>query len=1030
MPSGKILHYQILDRLGAGGMGAVYKALDTRLHRVVALKFLPQALSADPTGRQRLLLEARAAAKLDHPNIGTVYAIEEAEDGRLFIVMVYYEGKTLEKRLIPLPLDEALHIALQTAQGLAHAHGAGVIHRDIKPANILLTRQGLVKILDFGLAQLKEPGELTPRETFAGTLAYMSPEQLREQPLDARTDIWSLGVMLYEMLSGRLPFKEGSGTSLDILGEAEPLARLRPDLPPAIASILRRSLAKDVSERYASAEELIADLAALRRARSVMTSSALPEGAGLHNLPTPKAPLVGRQEELTQVAMHLNEPDCRVLTLLGLGGIGKTRLAIEAAHEQLKGRFSGGVYFVPLEALSSSALIPATIAAALKLDLQAASPLEQLIRHIGHKHVLLVLDNYENVVEGASLAAELVQTCPNLKLLITSRVRLNIAEEWILPLQGLPVPTDTITLEEAPGFGALGLFLQQAERVLPRFALDRENLPHVIEICGLLRGLPLAIELAAVWVRLMPPQEIAREIRQNYDFLASSARNVPERQRSIRAVFEHSWNLMDAEEQDVFSRLALFRGGFTKAAAGQVAGASLPLLAGLVDKSLLEIAPRGRYEQHPLLRQYAQEKLAERPQGWLETRENHGQHYLCLLQERGKEIRGPRQKEALREIEEELENVRAAWHWAVVEAKSDLLEQAVEPLRVFYDQRGRIQEGIEALSQALAALEDASPTPSLLGCLLVHKAWLLHRIGQYQEAGKLAERGLALLRPLGESKGVILGLNTLGAIAARTGSYLQAKPRFEEALALAEAQGDQEALAICLDNLASVEQYLGNFAQARRYQEQSLTLARQLGNDSQIVMNLNSLGTLMLSMDGPREAQPLLEEGLQLAQRVGLQRMLPFFLANMGLASYKLGEYSEAQPLYQEALDMVRTSGETWLEAGLLAELGRIDAALGNYPGAQRYFARSLEIAWQNKDVPFVLRTIIYAAELQAKEGQAEQAAKLLTLVLQHPGTEQEDKDLAEGLLKDLGEQPGAKAPAGAQDLDEVVRRLCRRRSP
>jgi len=362
-------------------MGVVYRARDTRLERVVALKFLPEAFTADPVARQRLFTEAQAAAKLDHPNIGTVYTIEKSEAGQLFIVMAGYEGKTLEKRFIPLPLDEAFSVGLQLARGLAHAHEAGVVHHDIKPANVMLTPRGQVKILDFGLAKLKEPNGLVAAGMTLGTMEYASPEQVRGQPTDQRTDLWSLGVMLYEMLTGVSPFRgqgDASSAMLRVLShEPEPASTVNPDLPSAFDELFGHILAKDVGARYSTALEVESALETLSRgalilraaSASVSTEGAEPDLSSVslrasvqipHKLPKPPTPLIGRQDELALLDMYLRDPDCQIVTLLGLGGTGKTRLSIAAAREQLsKQHFTNGIYFVALEALDSAGLIPA-----------------------------------------------------------------------------------------------------------------------------------------------------------------------------------------------------------------------------------------------------------------------------------------------------------------------------------------------------------------------------------------------------------------------------------------------------------------------------------------------------------------------------------------------------------------------------------------------------------------------------------------------------------------------------------------------
>ncbi len=328
MVSDQVLHYRLFGKLGSSGMGVVYRARDTRLGRVVALKFLPEILTADPAARQRLFTEARAAAKLDHPNVGTVYAIEEGEAGQLFIVMAYYDGKTLEKRLIPLPVDEAFSIGLQLARGLAHAHEAGVVHHDIKPANVMLTPRGLVKILDFGLARLKEPNGLVEAGMTLGTMEYASPEQVRGQPTDQRTDLWSLGVMLYEMFTGTSPFRgngDAASAMLSVLRrEPEPASRVNPELPRSTDEVLARLLAKDAEARFGAALEVEGALAALSHGvplprmpaarfwRDYRTGSALTPSTR-HRDPPQAAQATHptrRSARLALLNMYLQDPAC------------------------------------------------------------------------------------------------------------------------------------------------------------------------------------------------------------------------------------------------------------------------------------------------------------------------------------------------------------------------------------------------------------------------------------------------------------------------------------------------------------------------------------------------------------------------------------------------------------------------------------------------------------------------------------------------------------------------------------------------
>ncbi|CAN5499485.1 winged helix-turn-helix domain-containing protein [soil metagenome] len=442
---------------------------------------------------------------------------------------------------------------------------------------------------------------------------------------------------------------------------------------------------------------------------------------GLSRSPAPQAPLagaatlfIGRERELAEVTRLLSQAECRLLTLVGAGGVGKTRLAQQAMRE-LAGRYGGGSYFVPLESLTSAESMPSSIAAALGLQLRGQDePPLQLARHIGNRHLLLVLDNFEHLLAGATLATHLLSRCPRLELLVTSREPLNLHEEWVLLVDGLSLPAGRGTgLEEARGYEAVRLFTQRAGQISFKFLLDEENLPDVIRICRLVEGSPLGIELASVWVRLMPVAEIAQEIETTLDFLIASTKDVAERHKSLRATFEHSWGLLTPKEQEVLARLSVFRGGFTRQAAANIAGALTPLLASLVDRSLVRLQPSGRYDRHPLLYQYSQEKLAQNPEEEARTQAKHGRYFLGLIEASqeagGNDAQGHRQVDGA-----ELQNVAVAWRWAVAKGRVDDLQRAAGALTEAFANRPRdvaplLEEGLAVIR----ALPDTSERVAL-----------------------------------------------------------------------------------------------------------------------------------------------------------------------------------------------------------------------------------------------------------------------------------------------------------------------------
>jgi transcriptional regulator with XRE-family HTH domain len=339
---------------------------------------------------------------------------------------------------------------------------------------------------------------------------------------------------------------------------------------------------------------------------------AIKSGPTPGNLPRPLTSFIGREPELTALGQLLQDAQCSLLTIVGPGGIGKTRLAVEAAHlsEQL---FPDGVWFVPFVSLNSPVQIVPTIAGALDFKFQEpTNPQAQLLRYLRAKRALLVLDNAEHLLDGVGVFTEILKDCHQVKLLVTSRERLNLLSEWVFDLQGLPVPLND-QVEHFEAYSSVALFLQSARRVRAGFEMREAERCWVLKICRTMEGMPLGIELSAAWVGLLSCEEIAKEIEHNLDFLSVSMRDLPERHRSLRATLDHSWKLLNPEERMILSRLSVFHGSFSREAAQAICGASLAVLSSLKNKTLLYRNEQGYYGLHEIIRQYAGLKLAETP---------------------------------------------------------------------------------------------------------------------------------------------------------------------------------------------------------------------------------------------------------------------------------------------------------------------------------------------------------------------------------------------------------------------------------
>jgi predicted ATPase len=365
-------------------------------------------------------------------------------------------------------------------------------------------------------------------------------------------------------------------------------------------------------------------------------------------LPVSLTPFIGREQELAELGRLMAEPECRCLTLVGPGGIGKTRLAVQTA-DQHRNEFAHGIAFIPLASVGAvDAVIPA-IASAINLAFYGPiDPKVQLLNYLREKQMLLVVDNVEHLlVEGAhpgtiaELLIEILRGAAAIKLLVTSREVLNLQGEWSLEVQGLAFPR-VEQVDRFDEYSAVALFVQRARRARPGFEMNAEDKAGVVRLCRLVEGMPLAIELAATWVRILSPPEIASEVEHNLDFLNAQMRDLPERHRSMRAVFDHSWQMLSTEEKRVLGRLSVFRGGFQRQAAEQVVGASLSVLSSLVIRSLLRRTAAGRYDLHELIRQYSASKLAEDPPELHAVQERHSVYYLGLLEEEGLKLRTDR----------------------------------------------------------------------------------------------------------------------------------------------------------------------------------------------------------------------------------------------------------------------------------------------------------------------------------------------------------------------------------------------------
>ncbi len=689
-------------------------------------------------------------------------------------------------------------------------------------------------------------------------------------------------------------------------------------------------------------------------------------------LPSPITPFVGRQPELAALTQLLRDPHHRLITLVGPGGIGKTRLAWHVAHDQ-QGMYGSGAAFVPLAAVTAADGLATAMAHALNLVFHGlADPQTRLLDFLRRRELLLILDNCEHLVveiEASDLLVRILEDAPGVRVMATSREPLGIWGETVFDVPGLPVAGD-----DTDG-SAVTLFVQRAQRVNRHFELTPAILPAVTRICQLVDGMPLGIELAATWLRTHSCDEIAAEIERDLGFLHTTARGLPERHRSLRAVFEHSWQLLDTEERTLLGQLAVFRGGFHRDAAEQVTGASRGRLATLSAKSLLRRSQGGTYDLHEVIRQYAWEKLHELELATV-TRARHLAYYTRLAQTAAPALWGVHQDVWLEQLEQEHDNLRAALVWSLEAGDQWLGLQLAAALWRFWETRGHLQEGLRWFEQllvtALAQLPLEPPAAAdLAGWSAEDRAHAQALADASNGAGNLArdlcdfpralqhhQRSLAWRRALDDWPGVSSSLGNLGEVAREQGDLPAARRYYEESLTLKRQLGEVKGIAVGLHNLGILEHTEGNLAGAATLLEESLALKRQLGDKRAIAYLLNDLGAVWRDLGDRAQAHALHQEGLALCREIKDASGTAAALHSLGLLALDAGRPAEAAPLLDESLglferlanqvacaDVIETRAGVALAQGDTTEAGRLAARAAAVRTAVRAHPTAAQLA-------------------------------------------------------------------------------------
>lgn len=670
--------------------------------------------------------------------------------------------------------------------------------------------------------------------------------------------------------------------------------------------------------------------------RAEATPGDAPQPAACVSLPHPGTPFVGREDELARLAAYLGDPACRLVTIVGLGGSGKTRLAIQGAAAQ-QHAFAGGVAFVPLAAVDAAALIAPAVARSAGVQLGGGDEIEQLGAALRGRRMLLVLDNLEQIDGACAVVAALLEQAPDLTVLATTRERLSLRAEWVLALGGLQAP-EGASDEALQRCGATALFLQAARRAHAGFTPDAAERAAIVRLCRRLGGHPLAIELAAAWVRVLSCAEIESELAASLELLSSAAGDMPARHRTVRAVLDATWRILGDDERRALRRLSVLAGGFDRGAAAEVAGAGLGQLAALLHTSLLERGRAGRYELHELVRQYAAEQLRATGEHSDAIR-RHADHFFALVEQADAHMKGPDEAAWMDRLEAEHDNLRAALERALACCDVARAARACEVLRWFWYIRGHFGEGLRWIERVLAEIEarGTSIPPARRGVLL-------------QGAGILADE---------------------------QGDYMLAAARYAQALAVYRAHGDRRGIQATTNSLGMLEWAQGRYASAQACFAECLRLCRELGHTWGIANSLNGLGTAVQAQGDAPAALAYFEEALAAARVVGYEQLITLVLDNTGEALLALGERQRAQDAYLEALTIQRAGGDTRGAALSLHGLGRCALAAGDLTSAAAHLSEGLRRSWRTANRRELTTYVDNVAALLATQGQHARAASL-----------------------------------------------------
>ncbi|MGK2239136.1 MAG: serine/threonine-protein kinase PknK [Rhodococcus sp. (in: high G+C Gram-positive bacteria)] len=977
--------FERVQEIGRGGFGIVYRCQEPALDRVVAVKVLTSGL--DEQSRARFFREQKASGRLTgHPNIVEALHVGETASGKPFIVMPYYVQDSLAgklRRQSSLSMAEVLRIGVKISGALASAHRFGVVHRDVKPGNILLTNYNEPALSDFGISHFIGSFE-TETGVVTGSPAFMAPEVASGAAANSAADVYGLGATLFAAITGHLVYERRSGEKLvaqflRIAAESVPDPRAY-GIPDDVARILEEGLAGDPSARPSAEvfgrklqesqrnhgltvdEMFVYSMSLEVRSTGDMVgdSSLVSSGANkgmvdvqvpprIPILPLELTSFVDRKSELTRVRSLLST--ARLVTLTGIGGVGKTRLAIRVASTTSQ-RSSGGVVLVELGELHDGALVSSVVAGALGIRDRSARSIDKvLVDFLSDRQLLMVLDNCEQVVEAvAKIADFLLRNCADLTILATSREPIGIGGEAVLLVPPLPVPDDARSPRATSRNDAVKLFVDRAAGALPGFELTEDNSDIISQICRRLDGLPLPIELAAARLRVMSADQILERLTERFSLLVHGSRAAPSRQQTMQVCIDWSYDLCTEIEQEVWSQLSVFSGGFTVPAAEQVCSVGLSsvefieVISSLVEKSILirvETRAAVRFRMLDTVRDYGREKVQAAGIGE-SLRGRHCDWCEGLAVAAEAEWIGPRQIEWINIIIQEQSNVREASEFCV-HNRPEVGSRMAAALLSFWISQGGATEGRRWLSRFAdrtngpptaeqakavhagvlgAAVQGDLPTATALvkaGLALSQqssdsllRAHIDHAVGDAALfSGRFLEARVHLERAVeGFARRKLLHLRimatlTLGLTCGLLQESARAIEYYEEILAITEAHGETMYRTYALWALAIAQWHKGEHGQAIRLLENALRLLRKVNDRLSVSMCLQVLAWIAAEHANETRAAVLLGASEGISRSVGSSIVvLP------GLTSFQDGcEYQVRSALGSRAFNQAHRKG-------------------------------------------------------------------------------------------------------------------------